>query len=336
MRGIFVALFVSTLFLFAASLRADEVLLKNGDKITGTVGQVDGGTLNFTSPVLGALKIKLSDIQSYKTDKPANVQLKNGSHFSSPITKGDAAQITTADKKTTPVETIKTVNPPPEVWTGAIVFNGAINRGNTNTETAGLSANAVLRRDDPFFNDRFTVAGDYNFGNTGRGSNTTTTTDNLDALFKYDRFFSPKLYGYGTVGYDHDRVAQLNVRVTPGVGVGYQWVETPKLNFNTEAGATYVYEDFDNGRVDQKEDFRLAYHLQDKLNDKVMAFNDVEFLAAFQNPADYLLTADAGIRADLLKNFFAQFKVVYKRNDRPAHGSLKDDLAFLLGVGWAF
>jgi putative salt-induced outer membrane protein YdiY len=321
---------------WAGWARADEVLLKNGDKITGTVGQVTGDTLTFTSPVLGSLSIKLSNIQSYKTDKAATVRLKSGQTFSSPIAQGNATQIVTADNRTTPVVVIKAVNPPPEAWTGAVVVNGALNRGNTNTATLGASANALLRRDDGIIDDSFALGSDYNYGNTGRGSDKTTTTDNVDAHGQYDRFLDPQFYVYGNVGYAHDRIADLIVRVTPGVGAGYQWFETPAFNFSTEGGAAYVYEDYQNDGNDQKEDFRLAYHLDKQLNDKVSVFHDVEYLAAFQNPADYLLNADVGIRADLMKNFFAQFKVVYKRNDEPAPGALKDDLAFLLGVGWAF
>ena len=315
---------------------ADEVILKNGDKLTGSIGQISGGTLVLTSPILGSLTIKLTDVQSYTTSSPATVQLKSGHTFSSPIVSGTTTQITTADNRTTPLEVVKIVNPPPEKWTGAIVFNGTLNRGNTNNEAAGLSANAALRRDNPEINDRFTLNTDYNFGKTGRGSNSTTNVDNLDAGAKYDRFFDPKLYGYGMVDYLHDRIANLNVQLTPGAGLGYQWSETPAFNFNTEGGISYVYEDFNGGGVNQQADFRLGYHLTSKINDKVSIFHDTEYLAAYDDPADYLINSDAGIRADFTKNFFSQFKVVYRRNDRPASGALKDDLSFLLGVGWSF
>ena len=33
-----------------------------------------------------------------------------------------------------------------------------------------------------------------------------------------------------------DRIAHLDLRVTPGVGAGYQWIERPDFNFSTEAG----------------------------------------------------------------------------------------------------
>jgi putative salt-induced outer membrane protein YdiY len=320
----------------ASLATADVVVLKNGDKLTGTIGQITDGTLNFTSPILGALAIKLTDIQSYQTDTPAKIQLNNGQSFSSQIVTATPTQITTADKQTTQFTAIKSVNPPAEVWTGSVVLNGALQRGNTNSATVGLSANATLRRDDPFYNDRFILGADYNYGKTGRGSSAVTTTDNYDGKAEYDRFFTEKFFGYGNVGYLRDRIAGLDVQLTPGAGAGYQWIETPKLNFDTEAGVAYVYEDFDVSGVDQQADLRLDYHVDAKLNPVVSVFNDAEYLCAYDDPADYLIAADAGIRADLTKNFFSQFSVVYHRNDRPAPGFQKDDLSFLLGIGWAF
>lgn len=333
-RWVVVALALSVLFAGRLA-RADEVVLKNGDKLNGKIGEITDGTIAFTSPILGAISIKLSDVTSYKTDGPATLQLKDGTFITQPIT-GTSDTVTTGDQVAHPISSIKHVNPPAIAWTGNIVFNGELDRGNTNSATAGLSGNAVLRRDNANYDDRFTLGADYNFQDTGRGTSTHTTADNYDASAKYDKFFSEKFYGYGDVEYFHDRIAGLNVRLTPGAGVGYQWVESPTFNFNTEGGISYVYEDQTPGGVDQNADFRLAYHLDKKLNAKVGLFNDVEFLAAVTNPADYFLDADAGVRADLTDHFFAQFKIDYKRNDNPAGGLLKDDLQFLLGVGWGF
>ena len=89
----------------------------------------------------------------------------------------------------TPTSNIKEVNPPPEAWTGSIVANGGLNRGNTNNETFGLSANAVYRRDSAWYDDRLTLGGDYNYVQTGRGSSASTTSDNWTTMGKYDRFF---------------------------------------------------------------------------------------------------------------------------------------------------
>lgn len=320
----------------AARAGADTVILTNGDKLTGKVGLISDGTLELVSPILGDLTLKLSDIQSYSTDAPATVWKKDGATITAPIVKGDATQVTQTQQQTTKLTDIKSVNPPPQKWTGSIVLNGNLERGNTNTAQVGLSANATLRRDNPFYDDRTILGADYNYGTTGRGTNTTTTSDNWDANAEYDKFFTDKFYGYGNVGYLHDRIAGLDVQLTPGAGVGYQWFESPKFNFDTEGGVSYVYEDFQESGVDQQADLRLNYHVDYSVNPTTQLFHDFEYLTPYDDPADYIINADAGIKENFTTNFFSQFKVVYRRQDFPPPGFVKDDLDFLLGVGWTF
>ena len=88
-------------------------------------------------------------------------------------------------------------------------------------------------------------------------------------------------------------------RLAPGVGVGYQWVETADFNFNTEAGVSYVYEDYSNDGNNDRVALRLAYHLDKKLNDKVSIFHNLEWLPAFDDPGDYNLNIDAGVKAHI-------------------------------------
>jgi putative salt-induced outer membrane protein YdiY len=320
----------------AEPAQADQIVLKNGDKLTGTIGVIVGGSMTFTSPVLGQLTIKLTDLQSYATTQPARVRLKTGQIITAPISQGTATQIQTVPDKVTPTAQVRDVNTPAAKWTGNIVVNGELNRGNTYNDTVGLSALATLRRDSVYADDRTIVGYDYNVANTGRTRDDVTTTDNMDAMFEYDKFFTQKFYGYGDIGYLHDRIAALNVQLTPGVGVGYQWFEQPDFNFNTEGGITYLYKDYRTSGVQQDAAFRLAYHVDKQINEKVTIFNNAEFVAALIDPSNYIITADAGVQASLTNNFFSQFKVQYRRADRPAAGLLKDDLGFLLGVGWKF
>jgi putative salt-induced outer membrane protein YdiY len=322
--------------ILAGSARADEVVLKNGDTIHGTVGEITGGVMKFDSPTLGTLSINLSNIKTYKTEKPATLQLKEGQQIVSPIAEGTAAKITTAQGQSLPAGEVKYINHPKPAWTGSIIANGVLNRGNTNNETAGVTATATLRRETPLINDRTFLLADYSYGNTGRGGSQTETTDNGDLKGEYDRYWSDQFYGLAVAGLTHDRIAHLDYRLTPGLGVGYQPFEGPKFNLRGEAGVSYLYENYQPGGVDQKVVLRLAYHVDKKLNERVSVFNDVEWLPAFQDPADYVLNADAGFHADITKQFFGELKVVYRRNDRPPVGALKDDLEFVAGLGWKF
>jgi putative salt-induced outer membrane protein YdiY len=327
---------VAVLLLTSITARGDVVELTNGDRITGKVGEIAGGKMKFTSPVLGEITIDMANVKTFSTDEPATIQPKDAKPISDKVMAGIAEQIETAGGTKIPVANIKRFNPPPQKWTGSLVVNGTLQRGNTNTEDLGFSLDMTLRRMTEVNDDRFSLGGAYNFGRTGRDGAAVTTTDNWDAYFKYDRFWTEKLYGYANIRVDHDRIAFLNYRLTPGVGLGYQWYETPTFSFNTEAGISYVYESFDPGDDNDFIALRLAYHLTKKFNDKVSVFHNLEYLPAFEDPGDYILNVDAGIRAMLTKNMFAQFKAEWVRDSTPAEDRQKNDLRYILGVGWTF
>jgi hypothetical protein len=99
---------------------------------------------------------------------------------------------------------------------------------------------------------------------------------------------------------------------------------------------SYVYEDFDHDGTNEHVAVRLAGHFDKKLHEKVTIFANGEYLPAFDDPGDYNLNADAGLRATLVKNFFAEFKIEWKRDSTPAPNAEKNDLRYLLGVGWNF
>jgi len=318
-------------------IRADEVVLKNGDKINGKVGEITGGKMKFTSPVLGEITIDMTNVTSFKTDEPVDIRMKeNQPTVTDKIESGTSTEYKTAGGKDVQVGDVKTFNPPPAKWTGSVLLTGALARGNTDTFDLGLDATAVLRRDIPEKDDRLTLGGAYHFGTAGRDDSTTTTTDNWNILGKYDKFWTQKLYGYATAKLEHDRIAAIYYRVTPGVGIGYQWAESPTFNLNTEAGVSYVHEDYDNDGTNDFIALRLAYHVDKKLTEKFGLFHNLEWLPAFDDPGDYLLNTDAGIRADITKHFFSEFKVEWKRDSTPAPGALKNDTRFVLGVGWSF
>jgi len=320
-----------------SSAFADQVVLKNGDKLTGIVGPIADGKMKFTSPVLGEITIDMANVETFKTDAPATIRMKGEQPTTDKVESGTATDYKTTGGRDVPAGEVKVFNPPPSQWTGSILFSGALVRGNTETFDIGLDTTAQLRRErPPEIDDRFTVGAQYHFGTTGTGNASNTTTDNWNIFGKYDNFWTQKLYGYATAKLEHDRIAALYYRLTPGVGLGYQWFESPDFNFNTEAGVSYVHEDFDNDGTNDEIAGRLAYHVDKALNDKVKVFHNLEWLPAFEDPGDYLLTTDAGIHADLTKHFFSEFKVEWKRDSTPAPGALKNDTRFLLGVGWNF
>ena len=362
--------------IFNITLLADEVLFHNGERLTGTVKGLDDGKLTIVSESLGELKIDIAKVKRFTAQKPATIVLKDGSilHLqiaafdngklqltpttrpspvtqSSPTTQPAAtAESLWAGSKSTgpspaaaaavasgslPIAQVQKINPPDPKWTGSVTAGAVLTRGNSYSDSVATSAEAGRRGEV----DRMTLAGDYAYGrqkDTSTGEQ-FTSVDSWNALSKYDYYFSKHWYDYVGVKANHDRIADLELRLMPSAGVGYQWVENSRTNISTEVGGNWVYERFSNPtRTDDFFAARFAYHIEHKLNDGVSFIHNFEFLPDISDFSNHLINTDAGIRTKLTSSFFAEFKMSLTYNSMPAENKEKTDVRYMASLGYKF
>jgi len=319
---------------------ADEVLFKSGDRLKGTVVKVDGGKMVFASAVAGTVTLNMADIKTFSTDAPIAIMLADGTVIQQKAlaaeTEGEIALATgAAAPQTVAFASIGKINPDKVKWTGIVAAGANFTRGNTKSDTVVVSAEAVRRTD----NDRSTVAAGYTFAKQ-RDNATRDTNTSADKWFvrgQYDYFFSPRFYGYGNLRIEKDRIADLALRATPGIGVGYQWIEKPDFKFFTEAGLSYVYEKYDDPSVTEKHvAARLAYRAEKKLSDTVLLYHSLEFIPSLEDFEVFLANTDFGLRAALTSRLSLDAKALLAYNSDPAIGRDKKDWQYILGVGWTF
>ena len=319
----------------AAAALADEVLFKSGDRLTGTVKSLAGGKMLFDSKVAGPLTLNMEDIQTFSTDAPIEIALADGSTINQKISAAAAGQVAVDAGRTLPFGSIAKLNPEKPAWKGIVSAGATFVRGNTKSETASVGVEAARRTDV----DRITLGAGYYTAkqrdNTTRDN--STTADNWFLKGQYDYFFSETMYGYGNIRYEKDRIANLDMRLTPGLGLGYQWIEQADLNFSTEAGANWVYEKYQD--PDETRTYmagRLAYHVDKSFNDHVKAFHNLEYIPSFERIDTYLVNADIGMRAAMTARLALEAKAQLAYNSQPSAGRDKKDLRYILGVGWTF
>jgi putative salt-induced outer membrane protein YdiY len=330
----------------ASDAAADTLFFKNGDRLTGQIVRLEGGRLTLKSALAGDVTVNLSDLESFKSDQPLDVRLQDGSAVRAPVSDAPNGEVTVAPNtpqaRTLPVAGLKAINPK-DGWSGSAAAGLLVTRGNSNTDNANVELNVEKRRLD----DRFTAGASYLFGRQRDPSTgeRTTTTDNWNARAKYDYFFSPHLYAYGNVKVEKDNIANLDLRLTPGVGVGYQIVDRPDFKASAEAGLTYVYERFSAPMNASATEFRehneylsgrLAYKIEKKLGERVTLFQNTEFLPSFRDLNDYLINADGGMRVGVTDRMFVEYKLTLTYDAVPAPGASNTDLRHVLSVGWQF
>src|SRR5436305_13537182 len=89
-------------------LAADQVVLTNGDTITGTIVKKDGDKLTIKSEFLGEVTMPWSAVKSLRSDEPLTVVLPGGEPVQGPVsTSGNEVQVSTpGSTRTAPLSTV--------------------------------------------------------------------------------------------------------------------------------------------------------------------------------------------------------------------------------------
>jgi len=331
------------LSMFAQMCLGDEILLKNGDRLTGKIDHLVEGKLHFKSEMAGDVTVSLSDIQTLSSGEAIEVNLKDGTGIRQQVQKSSPGRFTVVGTEAMrsqefAVADIVSINPPAKPapkWVGSISAGYTSTHGNTTTETISASGSMAKRTEK----DRTQLSADYAKGeqedrDTGEDE---TIEDWWRAKGKYDYFVSEKFYAYADGRYEKDAVAELDRRVIIGGGGGYQWIESPDMNFSTEVGLASLYEKFDNQTDSNSElSTQLGYNFDKKLTKKTSLTHDLTYYPALDKFSDYFLTSTLGIRTDLSSSFFATFKTIFNYDETPAIGAGKTDVKYFLGLGYSF
>jgi putative salt-induced outer membrane protein YdiY len=323
---------------------ADEVLLTNGDRITGVIKDLREGKLTLTPAYSkDPLIIDWALVKGLRTDTPLTVQLQDGSRINGPAELSEDGVVRIISTGAGPVvvadlSTVQAINPPAEItYKGDLTVGAGYATGNTNTVNGNLNGDFVARSQ----RQRLTLRAAWNYAeDTG-----TVSARNASGSIKYDFFPLKKLYTYVNTLLEYDSFQDLNLRTTLGGGLGYQFFETSRTNLSFELGASYVNEDFRMSLLDPTSDLDRAYaagrwsvNFDYKiLPDKIFLFHFHEGYFGFEDLANLLIRSKQGMRFTLLKGFFTSIQVNVDFNNEPANASIqKADTAILFGLGYAF
>jgi hypothetical protein len=237
---------VSGLGASAAAAAPDELVLKNGSRILGTVKGVRDGVVTVDTEFAGSIKIKQDQIVSLQSDGPVVLKLKHGEVLAEPALTVAGEQLVLASEESTAssyaLSDLLLSNPEPwelgrgYQWTGQASAALGLQRGNTDTDELDYRVDSVWRSLD----DRYTTRLD---GEVDE-ANGIKNAENWSALLKYDRFLAGPLYWGVNASAEQDKFADLDLRYYLGPYLGRQFYEQPIFTLSAETGLVFVDEDF--------------------------------------------------------------------------------------------
>lgn len=309
---------------------ADEVRMKNGDRLTGEIVRMEKELLIFKSAYAEEkLGIDWKEVECISSERNLPTEFKDNEFLIGRILCPESGKVqieSTLLGKSTPASLNQLQSVNPSTYSGIFNLGGILNSGNTDTRALNIATRFQVRTRK----HRFTVDAKHNYA----AANGVATARNSSASLKYDFFTREKVYSYAQSLTEQDYFANLNLRNTEGLGMGYQFFDTRQTSLFIEAGVSYFNEDVMIGVDERTAAGRWAVGLDWQVGPKrLMLFHRQE---GYYSASSQVLRTEQGLRIPLLDNISANFEVDYRFNRYPEAGKKKADLNVILGLTYVY
>ena len=327
------------------AVRADQVTLKNGDRITGTVVKADAKNLVLKGDFVGEVTIALENVVTITSDKPVYVALADGRTVVGVMSASDnRAEFKSASGAVTvnrvDIQAIRseaeqklyesTLNPSWfEQWSGGGDLGIALTRGNSDTTNIALGLGMTRETR----NDKTNVyaASIYNRDNTGSVSRTIANTIRFGV--RYDRNFHGRWFGYGFTDLERNGLQQLNLRWVLGGGLGYHAIRNERTNLDLLGGLAMnreYFKGFDNDRTSAEA--QVGQTLSHKFNNRVSLKEQLFFFPNLSDGGEYRINFDNSLVTDITRRIGWQLTLSDRYLSNPPDGFKQNDLVITTGV----
>jgi putative salt-induced outer membrane protein YdiY len=348
----------------ATSALADQVSLKNGDRLTGTIVKSDAKTLLLKSDFAGDVTLQWDAVTSIVSSQTLHLALKDGQTIVGTVTTNDG-KFEVATKETGPVSASKDVivgvrndaeqkayddqierlrHPHlADFWSGLLDTGLSLTRGNSESLTYNLSGKAARVTDL----DKISVYTTAIYTDSTVDHINSTTAHAIRGGIRGDLNVGDKFFVFGFTDFEYDQFQDLDLRNVVGGGLGYHIINTKATTFDVFAGGDYDQDFFGaiaatatapataavtrkTGEVDLGETFNA------KINNRTTITQQFSLYPNVSNTGSYRFQFDTSA-ATKLKNWLS-WQVTY--SDRflsdPLPGFKKNDLILSTGVRLTF
>jgi putative salt-induced outer membrane protein YdiY len=249
---------VLSVLAFCSALFADQIVLKNGDRLTGTITKSDDKVLIIKTEFAGDVTVQWSAVQGITSTQPLHVAMSGGKTVVGPVTTAnDTLAVTTTASGTVNVPRAevtalrsdaeqasydKSLHPRlTQGWIGGANVGFALTAGNSETKNLALAFTA----DRKTLHDEIAMYANSVYStNDAAGATPSTTANAIQAGARYSRNLTPRLFAYGGADFQTDALQDLNLRSILGGGLGYHAIKTDRTTLDFLVGPNYTRENY--------------------------------------------------------------------------------------------
>jgi putative salt-induced outer membrane protein YdiY len=284
---------------------ADQITLTNGDRLTGSVRELDGENLRMKTELAGTVTVPWSAIASLATEEPLAVTLPDERVIVGTLaTRDDTLEIQPeAEPLTVRRDEVRALRTPEaqrayeerlhpgllDLWQGNVDAGLASTRGNSDTTTLTLGLGATRKTGSDklstYFNSLFTR--DSTSGDAEVIANTLRTG------LRYERNFRQRHFTFGFSDFEFDELQDLDLRWVLGGGLGWRLRQTDRTQLELFAGGSLNQEHFTGQPVRRSGEVLVGEELNWQLTARTTLKERLTFYPNLSDTGEYRVTFDS-------------------------------------------
>ncbi|HEX6905861.1 MAG TPA: DUF481 domain-containing protein [Terriglobales bacterium] len=328
---------------------ADQVVLHNGDRLSGAIVKSDEKELVISTDYAGEVTVKWEAVQLLTSNAALHLQLKNGRTLVGQVVaqdgtwkvqqpNGAAVPVSKADVsiiRNQAEEAAYEQSQNPSLlqnWEGGTNLGFALTRGNSASKNLSLGFNA----DRKTLHDKAALYANSVYAtNDLAGAVPSTTANAILGGARYDRDLDHRLFAFGSADFATDDLQSLDLRSVLGGGLGLHLINTPATTLDLRSGLNYTREAYAAFTRNFPAAI-LAEELTHKLGASTLLSQKLGFFPDLTSLGDYRGTFDFGTVTKISKWLGWQSSIsdIYVTN--PPLGKKKNDLILTTGLNISF
>ena len=327
---------------------ADQLVMKNGDRVTGTIVKQDGKTITIKTDAFGVITAPWDQVASLRSDQPVNVVLKDGKALVGTVGSSEGkVEVTTKEAKVdvSPGEVTairnadeqkayeRLLNPGLlQLWSGGASLGWAGTNGNAKTLTFTAAVNAARLTNT----DKTSIYVNLIKASALINGQSASTAQAVRGGIGYDHNVSPRLFVNVFNDYEYDKFQNLDLRFVIGGGFGFHAVKTDASKLDLLGGADYNRSSFSTPLTRNAAEAFWGDEYTLKLTG---ASSLVQSFRMFNNLSDtgtYRVNFDVGLASKLRKWLSWNLALSDRYLSNPAPGRKTNDWLYSTGLGVTF
>jgi putative salt-induced outer membrane protein len=350
---IFVLVSMLTALILCPSALADQIVLKNGDRLTGSIVKSDGKSLTVRSEFVGTVNIPLQAIDQITSDQPLHLMLKDGQTVVGTVTtKEGKLEVKTAETGTVllareSIETIRSKeaqaayqreidrlrNPSLlDLWNGSADVGLSLARGNSETATFNLGMNAAHTTP----RDKISVYVTSLYAKNSTTGVSVTTANAKRGGLRYDMNLASRVFAFGTTDLESDDFQRLDLRVVLGGGMGWHAKKTERTTLDFFGGGSLNKEYFSTGLNRTSGEALVGEEIMHKLSSRTSLKEKLVFFPNMSETGEFRLNFDTSAVTALKSWLGWQITLSDRYLSNPVTGAKSNDVLLSTGLRLAF